>query len=585
MFAVIYKFFHGHYHTRYHGIYSHAKQLFVFDLILLATAIFLLISSLFFFFWRPGLTGFIDLSMNIGENRIKSGELVHITFEYANRSTRPLTSSTLAVHLPPGFLIDRTRTPESVFSSNSIFNLHTLEPGARGRSELYGHFWTEPRQEEDFTATLTYQPEGSTRKEQKISQFTALLPESVLRMDWQIATTSFPQKQIPFSITLVNTSNEPQSDLVIRASVPDFILPEEYLTSFSLKAKETRMVTGTLTLSSINGGEPAAFISLNTRVNGHTIPQEKITRSFTLLHPEFEATLRLTSSTTYIEPDQLIPLEVRWKNNGTIALNNLRVRVHFSSPLVDLPATASLNGAYIENGDLILDHTARTALAYSTPQSEDSATFSLKLVSSFANLAIPPNTSFVITPILEGETSSVQNQSYTIPGNGVGLPVAGELHMNTNVRYYTPEGDQLGRGPLPPHVGETTKYWILLQAFTTLNPLKNASFETKLPAGVSFTGKQSITLGPSLAFDEKTRMLSWNYRELPPQSRTGIYFELAVSPTLEQIGKNLNLTEEILFSATDESVQKEIKISQPGLNNVLKKDDQGSRKGSAVAAE
>ena len=46
-------------------------------------------------------------------------------------------------------------------------------------------------------------------------------------------------------------------------------------------------------------------------------------------------------------------------------------------------------------------------------------------------------------------------------------PILIRLNSNLAVQvypmYYAPTGDQLGRGPLPPKVGETTKYWIFCE--------------------------------------------------------------------------------------------------------------------------
>jgi hypothetical protein len=50
----IHKAVHRHYHTRYHGVYAHAKQLFVFDIILLCLALFFFRRQCFFLFVETG---------------------------------------------------------------------------------------------------------------------------------------------------------------------------------------------------------------------------------------------------------------------------------------------------------------------------------------------------------------------------------------------------------------------------------------------------------------------------------------------------------------------------------------------------
>ena len=72
-------------------------------------------------------------------------------------------------------------------------------------------------------------------------------------------------------------------------------------------------------------------------------------------------------------------------------------------------------------------------------------------------------------PKAKEETAIVDAQGKTFTGDAAELPVATEVAMQNSIRYYTEEGDQLGRGPLPPQVGETTKYWVFVQITNTTN--------------------------------------------------------------------------------------------------------------------
>ena len=165
------------------------------------------------------------------------------------------------------------------------------------------------------------------------------------------------------------------------------------------------------------------------------------------------------------------------------------------------------------------------------------------------------------------------------------IPLATEVAVESAARYYTEEGDQLGRGPLPPMVNQTTKYWLMFRANNTNNDLRAAVFSATLPAGVEFTGKQSVTIGPTIAYNPANRDLSWNYRLLPANSQTGLYFEVAVKPNAAQIGQTLTLLKNIKFTATDDAVGKNFSFSQPDVTNVLPASDQGARSGAAVVSE
>ncbi|MBI5221347.1 MAG: hypothetical protein HY979_00895, partial [Candidatus Magasanikbacteria bacterium] len=205
MFKPIYNFFHRNYHKHYHNQYEHAKKLFVFDIFLLTVAMIMLASTLYFLFWNPGLTDQIDLKISLGDSRIKSGEEVKLTVDYKNRSKYNLNEAIIALHLPGGFVIDRDKTPTNFFSDQSTFSVNNIKPGANGQLAVYGYMWVTPKTDENITALLSYLPENSKYKEQKLGTFLMNLPESVLQYKLQIPTNSFANKIIPFSLSIKNT--------------------------------------------------------------------------------------------------------------------------------------------------------------------------------------------------------------------------------------------------------------------------------------------------------------------------------------------------------------------------------------------
>jgi len=83
------------------------------------------------------------------------------------------------------------------------------------------------------------------------------------------------------------------------------------------------------------------------------------------------------------------------------------------------------------------------------------------------------------------------------------------LKIHAESRYYTEEGDQLGRGPLPPKVGQTTKYWINFFLTASPNAVKDAVIKAHLPAGVIWTGKTNVVEGEPLKFDPLSRTVTW----------------------------------------------------------------------------
>ncbi len=581
MFKAIYNIFHKHYYSRYHGVYAHAKKLFVFDLCLLTLATAMLGSALFFFFWNPGLTDQIDLKISLGSSRIKSGELVKITVDYKNRSKYYLREPILALHFPTGFVVDRNLTP-STFKTDSTFTLTNLLPGASGQAEVYGHLWITPKQEEKIIALLSYLPEKSSNREQKLGTFMANISDSVLKSSLEITTTSFANTHVPFAFKLTNTSDTKLEGLNFDFNFPGKIigLKDVDLQNIALDKNGEKLITGEIIIPP-KAGEYSLEVAVSANINNQPIKIISDQKTITTFSPDIRLSAKLKDSLLYAQPSQILDASVVWENNSQYELKNSFLRIAFTPGIVDLKTTARENNFKIDGNDLLISANERTVLADGRLQVSDQFDFKIYLLPTF-NVGAIENTALEIKPTFVSELKNNLSQQFFSPGESAKIPLATELKLMSEARFYSNEGDQLGRGPLPPQVGETTKYWIFIRVNNTTNPVRDAIFSATLPSGVSFTGKQSVSIGPALTLDETNNTIKWNYRELPPNSQTGLYFEVAVTPSPEQIGKNINLVNDIKFTASDKNTGKTFLLNKTVINNILPTNDLGSKKGSMV---
>ncbi len=577
MFKFIYKFFHKHYHHHYHGVYKNPKKLFIFDLFLLFTAVVMLGSSLFFFFWKPGITELIDLKISLGDTRIKSGEPVRLSVSYTNRSKFALTHPNLAVHLPDGFIVDRTKTPENIFSTDSILALQDIKPGAKGQADIYGILFAEPKSDERILATLSYQTEKGSSTEQKFASFFVTLPDSIFEDTLTIATTTFAGQQLPFTYTIKNTGAAPVNGISLEDTWTTPLISEAGNKNIMLAPGETKTVTGTLQAPA-TAGDYKITIRSKIIANNQPIIQSSEERTLTVFVPSVSSEIKVLKQLPYIEPGQEIPTEISWKNTSSFTLSQLRIKITPTAGIVDLTKTARENQLTIENGSLIINSNRRTPLATAAPGTGDTLNILFYILPNFSAAKSAPR--LVITPVIEGGTTGLTDQQFSTNGTAISLPLATDLTLTTQTRYFTPEGDQLGRGPLPPEVGESTKYWIFVELFNTINSVEDNKLTISLPSGITFTGKQSVTLGSPLAGNGQT--LTWEMREIPPGTKTGWYFEVEAIPNNTMTGKNITLVKNISFSGSDAVVSKDFSLNAGPITNVLRTNDRGSNSGSKV---
>ena len=577
------KFLRNHYHKNYHNTYQHAKKLFVFDLALLLFALLILGSTIFLWFWKPSLTNLIDISISLGNGRIKSGDEIHLTVDYTNKSKFKLNNVSLALHLPEGFIIDRTKTPKTTFSDDFTFpSIKEIKAGATGQTEIYGWFWSEPNKEELIVANLSYQPENSSGREQKLSSFISRMPDSVLVGQLVMGTSTLPNTPLKFTYTLTNSSDREINGISITNNWNTAVISEKDAANISLPVGGSKVILGQI-ITPNKSGSFSFSITPQVLINNRLVLQAPATKELQIFAPQIISSARLIDSSSYAEPGQILPLEIKWENKSSFKLQNLTL--HLTSNLenvVDWKKTARENGARAEGvNEMFFTSNSKTQLSNGNPGSADAFPVKIYLLPNF-NLPEVEKINLEIYPILNGQASDAPDQSFSQEGYHFRIPLATEVYFNTETRYYTSEGDQLGRGPLPPQVGKTTKYWIFVKIINTTNAINEAAFSASLPTGVEFTGKQSTSIGPQLDYSSANRTISWKYNTLPANSQTGLYFEVSVTPLASQVGQNILLTNSLQFSATDEFTGKKFEFSHSSLNNILKSDDSGQKFGAKV---
>lgn len=580
MLKKIHGFFKNHYHTRYHGVYRHAKQLFVFDLALLGLALIIMAGGLYLAFWKPAPRHFANLNLLLGGGRIVSGQNVTISIEYTNTSKTTLHDPILAVHTPAGFVLEKSITTQKNLSEDSTIHLPDLLPGSRGTAQVTGRLFSEPGAEDRVVGILTFRPDSEPAITQETFTLNFSLPDSVLRSNLVMPSSTYPGSTVPVTYRLENTGDKAVENISLEGAYgPEFLTAND-LELFSLEPGASKAVTTTITVPN-SGTQFSLGVTPRVEVNGYLINQKKSFATALIFDPKVSLEVTLQDSLKYASVEETVPITIRWKNNGTYKIESQTLELSFTNGVVDVSASAKLNGISQKDGKLIITKKEHTALAEGRPGSGDSINLNLKLLSTF-NLDGQENTNLEITPAMVGVLSNVPNQQFTVTDGTVSIPLATELNWQAAARYYTDDGEQLGRGPLPPRIGQTTRYWVLFDVYNTTNLVSGLNFVAHLPPGVTFTGKQSVTLGTKLNYDETTRTVSWSYAQMPANSQTGLYFEVSVTPTANQAGQNIKLIQDASFTAKDDVVGKPFSLNINGITNVLPTSDKGSRSGAIV---
>jgi len=166
---------------------------------------------------------------------------------------------------------------------------------------------------------------------------------------------------------------------------------------------------------------------------------------------------------------------------------------------------------------------------------------------------------------------SVQNQTIKSTTSLPDVMLAAELNAHAVVYYNSPQGDQLGSGPLPPVIGLPTNYWIFFDVKSD-SDFKTLVFSAKLPKGVELTDRRSLLAG-DLKYNSATRQIVWMVPELKNQSDSyRVGFEVSFTPVVDQLGKTPIILNNIKYYALDSLLNTNVGSSLPNLSTNLDDD-------------
>ncbi|MFZ4648659.1 MAG: hypothetical protein ACOYMB_03445 [Patescibacteria group bacterium] len=166
--------------------------------------------------------------------------------------------------------------------------------------------------------------------------------------------------------------------------------------------------------------------------------------------------------------------------------------------------------------------------------------------------------------IASSTTSTEENIQTRIPKK-----TPSNLKVQTMIYYHSPQGDQLGSGPIPPIVGIPTTYWLFFKAENSGNEIGTFLMTAKLPSNVVFTGNKTLNAG-IISYQADRHLLIWTVNSLAREKATySAGMEISLTPTQSQVGKNCELANSIHYSADDLEAETELSGNLKNMTSAL----------------
>ena len=557
----------------------------VFSILILAS------SSISWYYYNPDVVDQIDLSIAPSSDRIISGDYITYEIKYKNNSDKKLTNASLLINLPKGLIVDKIEPNEIYQKENHSFDLKELSKNEAGEIKISGWYYDTPHQETHITTELIYNQEDRKTQEIKLVNLIQIHRGSILQGVLNISNSSLAQGSIPLKISLKNTGKQKLEKLVLPLNLPAGLqilnptskdgIVENLTWKIDQLTPDEEVVLDAVVQTNLNPNTYSIDLELTPKItiNNVLIDQESLSHKLNIVHPELKLNALWQEGIGSISPGDKKILEINLTNSGSIDLQNLEITLPFSKNIINSYELDFYNPGKLTDHSFVIDSNYSANLKKLSPG--DSTNLKLEIpINTFPK----DGTDLVLSlsPQLTAEVESIPGAKYKTTIEAPTLKVGTSLDFTTEIRYYTDEGDQLGRGPLPAQVGKETKYWLWFKLQNSTSKVSGLNFSAKIPNHIGWTGKSSVSQGADIIFDENSRTANWSINSLLPHEKVGIYFELSFTPKADHIGYSPFIIQNINVTALDTYINKELSYITGPQDISLHYDLIGKNKGILV---
>jgi len=536
----------------YQGRYKFARTVFLADLVLIGLALGLLLTAgVLTFFPKHMIADDLYLEVSVAPEKIVSGAPSTLVIHYTNGTGEELRDVKTTFIYPTHFQLQEIRFEDTAIDGEMI-SLGTLAPGATGSIKITGVMFGDVGGIQTFRSFMTFTYGKENKVAQKISEHSFSPVSSTLVLTLSVPEPLVAYQTIQGTITYHNTgtidfpeiSIEPKwpEGFILTGSQPSLVDNQFSLPSIVAEEEGTMTFTGYLetTQKEVIFSLLPSFTFGNTRYR-----QETLTQTCAVIPPQLSLLQSVNRET--VRPGSTMKVTIAYENTGDTPVYHAQIGVKSDSP-------------FFSQKSVIVDESDNSALAEIQPGQKGEVTLSARLRSSVSasELSSYENLSIKTTPFAVYRLNNPEGQEITFTSTSLSSPLTTPLVFESFARYALPSGDQLGRGPLPPKMGQETKYWIFWHISGTTNPLSQVKIEGVLPANVSLTGRQTVSQNEGVAYDAGSRTVSWTSDLVSPtldpsSAIVGIAFEVSIIPTEEQKGTSPSLLSDIQITAVDQT--------------------------------
>ncbi|MFH1226012.1 MAG: hypothetical protein V1684_01840 [bacterium] len=559
--------------------------------------------------------GFKSVKLTIeAPEEIASGAEITYLVKYKNLEPTALRKAELSAYYPAGFIFIGS-TPVAQGERQTLWQLGSLEKGGEGKIEIKGRLIGELDEEKTLNITFSYWPDNFNSQFQVDETFTVKITSSIIGLAIEGPKQLSSSQAVEYLVKYKNESAEALADVRLKALYPEGFTFANSQPTAEKRNEENRHLDDTWLIKRLDQGAEGQI-----KVKGQLLPNGqkelifKVTAEMKGQNDEYFLQQEKDFTTKVLSENIIVRLIVNGSdkeataNLGETLSYSLVVQNIGDEEINDLTVTASLdstpdnlldwtglqdgNKGKASGNQIVWTKKENSALAGLIGGAEAVLDWQIK-VNQNALADASASGRMKIDNLAEIKIGQWGGDppSALIGGGGGDLSVKSNLvtiRFNSDVellaaiRYFNDDNLAVGSGPLPPKVGETTKYRVYWRLVNTRHELTDIKVTAVLPDYVSWTNKASFARG-DISYNSATKEISWTLNRLPIDLKeVAGDFEIAFTPTSDHAEKIIILMPNIKLEATDQETGGKISKVIGALTTDLVNDPNAQGKGLVV---
>ncbi|MEK7460172.1 MAG: hypothetical protein AAB628_01335 [Patescibacteria group bacterium] len=517
---------------------------------------------------------------------VSGGDPFESKFTITNDNKVSLENATLYLEYEEGFY----ETEGNAELPRVTKNLGTILPGQTVTDTVDALLYGEENTEKKILVTLEYQLSGSNATLKKTTEHTIKILTSPINVKLNMLKEATSGQKMEFDIVIETNNKEPLEKLLARVTYPSgFIFGSAepaplYNNNVWGIPKLTHEEKITIRVKGSVSGQEGEEKFTRIEVGGENPKDERVLgiiynttmETFTMMKPFIGVDLVLNGENTpeyVMAAGKSVRVDVLWKNNNPTAINDVVFEVTLKGEALNRSSIYTSGGGFYRSIDntVVWGKEETPELAIVEPGAKGILTFNFSPVMLGVDVSrVIKNPQIVLEVRARAKRTSEANVPEEVSSFATRkVKIETDLRLSVRGLYYS--GPFKNSGPLPPRAEKETTYTVVWTARNASNSISGASVRTTLPVYVKWLGIISPQ-GEDISYDAQNGEVVWNIGRMPAGGTREAAFQIALLPSLSQVGQYPDLTRESVIYGTDDFTKTSVGSKQSAIRTVLRSD-------------